>query len=145
MYLTGVICARKLVRRLIIYFSIMSMLMSFGPWFSLFRVEWVMPQSIVDVLACWKGSFGHHGTGAVWSAVPLYLCGCFEWTNQSSRATSHILLFNNKSYEKLKIASSYFDTPSLGMEIIMTNTTDKDLQFFIYNSYHNLEPFVSTV
>lgn len=65
MYLTGVICARKLERRLIIYFSIMSMLMGFGPWFSLFRVEWVMPRSIVDVLACWKGSFGHHGTGAV--------------------------------------------------------------------------------
>lgn len=104
-----------------------------------------MPRSIVDVLACWKGSFGHHGTGAVLSTVPLYLCGCFEWINQSSRATSHILLFNNKSNEKLKIASFYFDTPSLGMEIIMTNTTDKDLQFFIYNSYHNLEPFVSTV
>ena len=27
---------------------------------SLFGVSWVMPKSVVELLACWQGRFGHH-------------------------------------------------------------------------------------
>jgi hypothetical protein len=28
--------------------------------FSLFVVQWVMPKSVMDMLACWQGWFGRH-------------------------------------------------------------------------------------
>ena len=28
--------------------------------FGLFGVSWVMPQSVVGLLACWQGRFGRH-------------------------------------------------------------------------------------
>ena len=31
--------------------------------FGLFGVSWVMPQSVVGLLACWQGRFGYHRNG----------------------------------------------------------------------------------
>ena len=38
--------------------------------FGLFGVSWVMPQSVMGLLACWQGSFGRHQNGYIWLMVP---------------------------------------------------------------------------
>lgn len=37
----------------------------------LFKVHWVMPQQVLDVLACWKGRFVRQSICDVWCTVPL--------------------------------------------------------------------------
>ena len=39
----------------------------------LFGVQRVMPQKVIDLLACWKGHFGSHGNGDIWKAILLHL------------------------------------------------------------------------
>ena len=37
-------------------------------WYSilvLFGVSWMMPKSIVELLACWEGNFDHHQNGYI--------------------------------------------------------------------------------
>ena len=43
--------------------------------FCLFRVVWVMPGSVVEVMASWMGSFRNSSNAKVWGAVPL----CVMW------------------------------------------------------------------
>ena len=45
--------------------------------FRLFGVSWVMPQSVVGLLVCWQGKFGHHQNGYIWLNVPHCLLWCF--------------------------------------------------------------------
>ena len=52
--------------------------------FSLFGVSWVMPQSVMGLLACWQGSFGRHRNGYIWLMVPHCLLWCL-WRGRNSR------------------------------------------------------------
>ena len=44
--------------------------------FTMFGVFWVMLKTLVDLLACWQGRFGHHCNGVIWKAVSHCLM-CF--------------------------------------------------------------------
>jgi len=48
-------------------------------------VCWVMWKSVVELLACWQGQYGHHRNGYIWMAAPHCLMWCFwrERNNQS--------------------------------------------------------------
>ena len=52
--------------------------------FGLFGVCWVMPFSVVGLLACWQGRFGRHRNGDIWMVVPLCLMWCI-WKKRNSR------------------------------------------------------------
>ena len=45
--------------------------------FCLFRVQWVMPSHIIEVLACWKGSFVRQGVALFGVQCPCPWCGLF--------------------------------------------------------------------
>ncbi len=47
--------------------------------FCLFRVQWVMPAWVIDMLACWKKCSSTKGLGAIWNAVPLCLMWMLWW------------------------------------------------------------------
>ena len=55
-------CMRKrdeeLVDHLLLHCPIASELWGFV--FALIGVKWEMPRKVVNLLACWQGSFGHH-------------------------------------------------------------------------------------
>ena len=55
----------------------------------LFGVIWVMPQSILGLLACGQGSFGRHRNGYIWSIVPHCLMWCL-WRERNSRCFENI-------------------------------------------------------
>ena len=44
--------------------------------FGLFGVCWVMPKSVVELLAFWQGRFGHHRNGYIWIIVLHCLIWC---------------------------------------------------------------------
>ena len=45
--------------------------------FSLFRVSWVMPKQVVDLLACWnRGVGGRCWAAVIWGVIPQ----CIMWT-----------------------------------------------------------------
>ena len=50
----------------------------------LFGVCWVMPMSIVELLACWQGRFGRHHNGDIWIFVPHCLMWCI-WKERNNR------------------------------------------------------------
>ena len=52
--------------------------------FGLFGVCWVMPMSVVELLACWQGQFGRYRNGYVWIVVPHCLMWCI-WKERNSR------------------------------------------------------------
>ena len=66
----------------------------------------VMPPKVIDVLASWKGSFGHHEMGEAWGAVPL----CIMWTLRQER-NDHS--FNNaeqtRIFLKYNLLQSLYD------------------------------------
>ena len=39
-------------------------------------LQWVMPNRVVDLLACWKAWFPRQHNGDIWNAIPL----CIMWT-----------------------------------------------------------------
>lgn len=41
-----------------------------------FDVTWVMPERVIDLLACWRGEVGTRSVIATWRIAPL----CFMWT-----------------------------------------------------------------
>ena len=51
---------------------------------SLFGVSWVMPKSVVWLLACWQGRFGRHRNGHIWIIVLHCLMWCL-WRERNSR------------------------------------------------------------
>ena len=67
--------------------------------FTLFGIHWVMPKTVVELLACWQGKFGRHQNYAIWIAVPHCLMWCIWWerNNQhfvdSERSVSDLKLF----------------------------------------------------
>ena len=50
----------------------------------LFGVSWVMPQSVLGLLAYWQGKFGHHRNGYIWLIVSHCLMWCL-WKERNSR------------------------------------------------------------
>ena len=54
--------------------------------FTLFGIHWAMPKTVVELLACWQGNFGHHRNGVIWIAIPH----CFE---DSERSIAELKLF----------------------------------------------------
>ena len=54
----------ELVNHLLIHCSIATELWPMV--FSLFGIHWVMPKTVVDLLACWQGSFGRHWNDVIW-------------------------------------------------------------------------------
>ena len=51
--------------------------------FGLFGVSWVISQTIVKLLACWLGWFGHHRNVIIWRIIPHCLMWCF-WKERNS-------------------------------------------------------------
>jgi hypothetical protein len=43
--------------------------------FSLFGVTWVMPETVLDMLVCWRGQMGNRSVLPVWRIAPL----CVLW------------------------------------------------------------------
>ena len=52
--------------------------------FTLFGIHWVMPKTVVDLLACWQGKLGRHRNSAIWTAVPHCLMWCI-WRERNNR------------------------------------------------------------
>ena len=50
----------------------------------LIGVSWVMPHTILGLLWCWQGSFGHHQNIYIWSIIPHCLLWCL-WRERNSR------------------------------------------------------------
>ena len=48
-------------------------------------MQWVMPFTVLDVLASWKGSFARRSKGVIWNAVPLCLM-LLIWRERNRRA-----------------------------------------------------------
>ena len=63
----------------------------------LFGVSWVMPQSIVGLLACWQGKLWHQN-GHIWLLVPHCLMWCL-WKERNSRCFED----NERSITNLKL------------------------------------------
>ena len=57
--------------------------------FGLFGVSWVMPQSVVGLLACWLGRFGRHWNGNIWGIILHCLIWCL-WKERNSKCFEDI-------------------------------------------------------
>ena len=68
-------CNGELVDHLFLHFPVAMDLWSMV--LCLFGVSWVMPQSVVGLLACWQGWFGHYRNEHIWIIVPHYLMWWF--------------------------------------------------------------------
>ena len=64
----------------------------------LFGVSWVMPKSVVRLLACWQGQFGCYRNGHIWIIVPHYLMWCL-WREKNNRCFED----NERSMPNLKL------------------------------------------
>ena len=64
----------------------------------LFGVSWVIPKSVVGLLACWQGRFGCHWNDHIWIIVPHCLVWCL-WREKSSRCFED----NERSISDLKL------------------------------------------
>ena len=54
----------------------------------LFGVSWVMPKSVVGLLACWQGWFGPPWNVHVWIIIPHCLMWCL-WRERNCRCLTH--------------------------------------------------------
>jgi hypothetical protein len=52
---------------------------------ALFGVQWVMPCTVLDLLACWQGSFGKHRHVELWRCIPHCLMWCI-WRERNMRS-----------------------------------------------------------
>jgi hypothetical protein len=52
--------------------------------FSLFGVEWVIPQSFLNLLACWNRVGGRDISKVIWRMVPLCIIWCI-WQERNAR------------------------------------------------------------
>ena len=44
-----------------------------------------MPRKVVDLLACWRGSFGRHRHSGIWMCIPHCLMWCI-WRERNARS-----------------------------------------------------------
>jgi hypothetical protein len=61
--------------------------------FTLFDITWVMPERVIDLLACWKCQVGTHSVIVVWRITPL----CLKWTKWREQNARYF-----KDHEKSK-------------------------------------------
>ena len=54
----------------------------------LFGVSWVMPKSVVGLLACWQGWFGPPWNVHIWIIIPHCLMWCL-WRERNCRCLTH--------------------------------------------------------
>ena len=92
-------CNGELVDRLFLHCLVAMDLWSMV--LSLFGISWVMPKSVVRLLACWKGRLGHHRNGYIWLIVPHCLMWCL-WRERNSRCFED----NERSIPDLKLFRS---------------------------------------
>ena len=52
--------------------------------FTLFGIEWVMPQRVLDLLACWNQMGGRDISRVIWRMVPLCVIWCI-WRERNAR------------------------------------------------------------
>ena len=52
--------------------------------FTLFGIHWVMPKTVVELVACRQGKFGRHRNSAIWMVVPYCLMWCI-WRERNNR------------------------------------------------------------
>ena len=73
----GIACVNQVDGQQIIY-STVTWLGNCGHW-CLACLD-IMPKTVVDLLAYWKGQFGRHCSSEIWKMVPLCIisCGVFE-------------------------------------------------------------------
>ena len=71
--------------------------------FSLFGVFWVMPKSVVELLACQQGQFGSHRNGHIWMIIPNCLMQCIwrERIAEVLKIPSILCLITSYSLSKL--------------------------------------------
>ena len=83
--------------------------------FTLFGIHWAMPKTVVELLACWQGNFGHHCNGVIWMAVPHCLMWCI-WRERNNRCF--------EDYERTIVGLKlfFFKTLSDWMSIIGTHS-----------------------
>ena len=59
--------------------------------FSMSGIQWVMPKGVMELLACWQGSFGQYGCIEIWKAIPPCLMWCIWWErNARTKKTSNL-------------------------------------------------------
>lgn len=81
----GVVCARGMGKYLIICLYIVLWPESSGIWcLPFFGAHWVMPQGVIDLIACWQGHFRWHKNGDIWKAIPRCLVWCL-WQEGNAR------------------------------------------------------------
>jgi len=56
--------------------------------FSLFGISWVMPRSVLDLVACWWKS-GRYGSATSWKMVPICLFWCI-WRERNLRCFENL-------------------------------------------------------
>ena len=91
--------------------------------FRLFGVSWVMPQSVVGLLACWLGQFGRHRNGNIWRIIPHCLMWCL-WKERNSRCFEDI----ERSIPDLKL---FFFRTLLDWLSILQNQSFSSLFIFL--------------
>ena len=79
--------------------------------FTLFGIYWAMPKTLVELLACWQGNFGHHRNGVIWMAVPYCLMWCI-WRERNNRR------FEDSERTIVDLKLFFFKTLSDWMSII---------------------------
>jgi hypothetical protein len=58
-----------------------------GLWdmiFATFGIQWVMPRRVVEILACWQGSLGHHQNIVISKAILHCVMWCV-WREHNAR------------------------------------------------------------
>ena len=81
---------------------------------TLFGLLWVMPQSVIDLLSSWQGSFSGHRSIDLWRVVPHCVLCCI-WRERNSRcfegkeqSISELFFFDNYLFLNLNLS---FSTP----------------------------------
>ena len=74
-----------------------------------FGLSWVMPNSVLDLMACWW-STGNSRSAVAWKMVPLCLMWCI-WRERNNRDFDNL----ERTMEELK---SFFSSSSLGYLLI---------------------------
>jgi hypothetical protein len=52
--------------------------------FGMFGVQWVMPQSVLELFCSWLGNRGRHESILIWKMIPHCLIWCL-WRERNSR------------------------------------------------------------
>ena len=71
-YLCG--CEEENVNHILLYYTVVRVLWEII--LALFEVQWVFPETVKEVLFCWRGPFVGKKRKKIWNSIPL----CIFWT-----------------------------------------------------------------